>query len=65
MAEGGIKTCFICKKSDTDKFNYGNWESIDSFDVHYYCLVSICDGFDLVLNERNELQYKSISHVCV
>lgn len=33
------KICFICTMSETDDVNYGTWESINDFSVHYFCLV--------------------------
>lgn len=33
--------CQICKRSDTDEYNYGPWKTSDGYTVHYFCAVSI------------------------
>lgn len=32
--------CFICKQSDDDDLEYGEWKTLGDISVHYFCLVS-------------------------
>lgn len=47
--EDQLKKCTICKKTDTNEFDFGPWMTKDDCTIHYFCAVSNCVRFIILV----------------